>query len=84
MSVVHMILLIDPQSQVGRVMFFCKYVINAFNFDGEASFFALQLFFFLKKNSSSFTKIHSFSFWPFAALKKVAELWNTAVAYVVS
>lgn len=46
MSVVHMILLIDPQSQVGRVMFFCKYVINAFNFDGEASFFALQLFFF--------------------------------------
>lgn len=48
MSVVHMILLIDPQCQVGRVMFFCNYVINAFNFDGEASFFALQLFFFKK------------------------------------
>lgn len=46
MSVVHMILLIDPQRQVGRMMFFCNYIINAFNFDGEASFFALQLFFF--------------------------------------
>lgn len=56
MSVVHMILLIDPQSQVGRVMFFCKYVINAFNFDGEASFFALQLFFFFKKKLLLFYK----------------------------